>query len=290
VPAGSAVGLAGPNGAGKTSLMRAVCGLLVPRSGRCLVGGVDVQSDPARVHACIGYMPDFFGLYDHLYVWEYLEFFGQVYHMPEAKLRKRIDEVLGLTDLGGKRDALVGELSRGMKQRLCMGRALLHDPGVLVLDEPASGVDPRGRYEIRQMLSRLASTGKTILVSSHILPELSEVCDSLAIMESGRLVASGSLEEIGHELSGIRVMTMRILDGRAQRVPELLADMPAVAEVQVSGDSAEVRVADSDEAVADLLARLTAAGIRIGGVTERRADLEQLYLQLTEGTLAQVGP
>jgi len=286
VPAGSVLGLVGPNGAGKTSMIRALAGVLVPDEGELSIDGIDVQQDPTAIHRLIGYMPDFFGVYDYLTAREYVEFFGQLHDVPPQRLPDQVTEALSLTNLSEKAEAAVGSLSRGMKQRLCLARCLVHDPDVLLLDEPASGVDPRGRYEVRQLVARLGSMGKTVLVSSHILPELAEVCDSVAILERGRLVAAGSVASIAGQIEPLRVLTMRILGGQAQRARELLEGFEPLRQVEVQGDTLELRLADDDEAMADLLARLVADGIRIGNMTQSRADLEQLYLQLTQGALA----
>ena len=286
VPAGSVLGLVGPNGAGKTSMIRALAGVLVPDEGELSINGIDVQEDPTAIHRLIGYMPDFFGVYDYLTAREYVELFGQLHDVPPQRLQDQVAEALSLTNLSEKAEAAVGSLSRGMKQRLCLARCLVHEPDVLLLDEPASGVDPRGRYEVRQLIARLGSMGKTVLVSSHILPELAEVCDSVAILERGRLVASGSVASIAGQIEPLRVLTMRVLGGQAQRARELLQGFEPLRQIEVQGDTLELRLADDDEAMADLLARLVADGIRIGNMTQRRADLEQLYLQLTQGALA----
>ena len=286
VPAGSVLGLVGPNGAGKTSMIRALAGVLVPDGGELSIDGIDVQEDPTAIHRLIGYMPDFFGVYDYLTAREYVELFGQLHDVPPQRLQGQVAEALSLTNLSEKAEAAVGSLSRGMKQRLCLARCLVHEPDVLLLDEPASGVDPRGRYEVRQLIARLGSMGKTVLVSSHILPELAEVCDSVAILERGRLVASGSVASIAGQIEPLRVLTMRVLGGQAQRARELLQGFEPLRQIEVQGDTLELRLVDDDEARADLLARLVADGIRIGNMTQRRADLEQLYLQLTQGALA----
>ncbi|MBM3471695.1 MAG: ABC transporter ATP-binding protein [Armatimonadetes bacterium] len=283
---GSIFGLVGPNGAGKTSLIRALAGLLAPAGGRCLIDGVDVGEDPAAVHRLIGYMPDFYGVYDHLLVREYVRFFGETYGLTDGRLRARTDEVLALTRLTEKADTAVGGLSRGMKQRLCFARCLVHEPKVLLLDEPASGIDPGGRYELRKLIAHLGATGTTVFVSSHILPELADVCDSVGIMERGELRACGSVEEIAALAGAARVATITVLDGQAERARELLAGFEPVGEVTVRDDALEVRLTDSNDAFADMLALLVGQGIRIGGVTEQKSDLEQLYLKLTRGELA----
>jgi ABC-2 type transport system ATP-binding protein len=283
---GSVFGLIGPNGAGKTSMIRALAGLLPPAAGRCSVNDIDVQQDPVAVHRLIGYMPDFFGVYDHLLVREYLEFFGQLYGLPPESLRKRVDEVLSTAELTEKAEAAAGGLSRGMKQRLCLARCLVHDPQVLLLDEPLSGVDPRGRFGLRRLIYRLGEMGKTVLVSSHILPELSDVCDSVGIIEKGDLLACGPVDRIAAELGAARVLRIKIMDGRADKVPEALQGFAALHECVVEGDIVQLRLADQDEAVAETLRILVANGIRIGSITEERTDLEQLFLRLTQGELA----
>jgi ABC-2 type transport system ATP-binding protein len=286
VPSGAVYGLVGPNGAGKTSLIRALAGLLVPEDGQLSIRGIDVQAHPQGVRRILGYMPDFFGVYDHLTVHEYLEFFGQLYGLQAAWLRDRIGEVLAFTDLTEKVDAEVGGLSRGMKQRLCLARCLVHDPDVLLLDEPASGVDPRGRYELRQLIARLGAAGKTILVSSHILPELADVCDSVAILERGNLVACGPVASISGQAEPVRTLNLRLLAGGAEQLREVLQDFAPLRQVTGRGSEVELRVVDRDEIVADLLERLIAGGVRIGGITEQKTDLEELYLRLTHGELA----
>lgn len=286
VPAGTVFGLVGPNGAGKSSMMRAIAGLLVPAEGHCTVAGVDVQEDPVAVRRMIGYMPDFFGVYDHLLVWEYLEFFGELYDMSGTSLRRRIEEVLEITELEVKTDAEIGGLSRGMKQRLCLARAMVHEPEVLLLDEPASGVDPRGRYDIRCLIDRLGEMGTTVLVSSHILPELSDICDMIGIMEKGNLVAHGSVHDIAAELGAYRILTMQILDGKADTVPGVLVGFEHLHDIEVAGDTVRATLTDDPEALAELLQRLVNAGVRIGGIQEQRTELEELFLQLTRGELA----
>jgi ABC-2 type transport system ATP-binding protein len=286
IDSGWVFGLIGPNGAGKTSVIRCLAGLLVADEGRCTVDGVAVGENPVAVRRRLGYMPDFFGVYDNLRVCEYLEFFGQLYELGPARLRRRTDEVLELTDLTVKRDALVGGLSRGMKQRLCLARAMLHEPGTLLLDEPASGVDPGGRYELRQIIRRLGEAGKTVLVSSHILPELADICDSIGIMESGRLLASGPLAEVSAALGSRNTLTLRILDNRAADAPAFLAGMEAAGDVQVRGDEVEMQLPDNGEAVAEVLTRLVTGGLRIAHVHQEENELERLYLRLTHGELA----
>ncbi|MGH2523813.1 MAG: ABC transporter ATP-binding protein, partial [Anaerolineales bacterium] len=194
VEQGAIYGFVGPNGAGKTTTMRMLTTLLQPTSGEAWIAGHSVQRDPRRVRRAIGYMPDFFGVYDDMKVWEYLDFFAACYEIPETQRASLIGDLLELVDLIHRRDDMVDTLSRGMKQRLCLARTLAHDPQVLILDEPASGLDPRARIEIRELLLELSRLGKTIFFSTHILADVAEICTQVGIVEAGRLVAQGSLE------------------------------------------------------------------------------------------------
>lgn len=187
-------GFVGPNGAGKTTTMRILATLMKPSSGTATLDGVDVAARPREIHRLMGYMPDFFGVYDRLKSWEYLDFYARCYGFGYRERMNMIDSLLELVNLADKRDSYVDLLSRGMKQRLCLARALIHNPKLLILDEPASGMDPRARAEMKGILKTLKELGKTVLISSHILPELSEMCDSLTIIDHGRLVFSGSVE------------------------------------------------------------------------------------------------
>ncbi len=286
VPEGAVYGLVGPNGAGKTTTMRVLATLLEPDEGRAWVCEHEVIASPREVRRSIGYMPDFFGVYDHLFVWEYLELFGELYRLPRGKLSERIGEVLADCDLEVKREAMVGGLSRGMKQRLCLARALLPDPPVLILDEPASGVDPKGRYEIRLLLRRLKEQGKTILISSHILLELAEICDHIGIIEAGKLRASGSLEELVAAAEAGRLLHLRLVGGGAERAAEVLQAVEGVREATGRGDALTVRIPDRDEVQAEVLARLVGEGFRVGYVSEEHTNLEAIYHRLTRGELA----
>src|SRR5580704_1069370 len=194
--AGDIFGFIGPNGAGKTTTIKMLATLLKPTSGRAAIDGVDVVANPEAVRERIGYMPAFFGIYDDMRVWEYLDFFAAAYRLPRAKRPRIIDDVLNLTDLIGKKDSYVEELSTGMKQRLCLAKTLIHDPKVLLLDEPAAGLDPRARIEVKELFKELKAMGKTIIISSHILPELADFCNKVGIIERGELLISGDVKEI----------------------------------------------------------------------------------------------
>ena len=206
-------GFVGPNGAGKTTTMRILATLLKPTEGTAALDGVDVAGHPREIRRLMGYMPDFFGVYDRLKAWEYLDFYARCYGFGQKERRRMTDSLLELVNLTDKRDSYVDVLSRGMKQRLCLARALIHDPRLLILDEPASGMDPRARAEMKGILRTLKDMGKTVLISSHILPELSEMCDSLTIIDHGRLVFSGSVEELGRHMSGNAPIRVRLAAG-----------------------------------------------------------------------------
>src|SRR6204780_2416481 len=201
---GELFGLIGPNGAGKTTTLKMVCGLQEPTAGRVTVKGIDVQLEPEEAQRNIGYLADFFSLYDDLKVWEYLDYFARAYKMDPAAIPARVDEVIRLMNLETKRDDLIHGLSRGMKQRLGIGRAIIHNPPLLVLDEPAAGLDPKARVELKVLLKELHAAGKTIFVTSHILSDLEEICTSIAIMEKGRLLRIGKLEEVMRDGKAVR--------------------------------------------------------------------------------------
>src|SRR3982751_5621950 len=212
VPAGSIYGFVGPNGAGKTTTMRMLTTLTRPTSGEARVAGHSVTEEPRAVRRAIGYMPDEFGVYDDMRVWEYLDFFAACYDIPEANRKKLIDDLLELVDLAHRRDDMVDKLSRGMKQRLSLARTLAHDPSILILDEPASGLDPRARVEIRELLVELAKMGKTIFFSTHILADVSEICTHIGIVEAGQMIAQGSMEAMRAQLQPHREITVTLRD------------------------------------------------------------------------------
>ena len=263
IPAGSAFGLIGPNGAGKSTTMAILASLLAPTSGSVEVAGFDPTSEPREVRRRLGYMPDVMGVYDNLRVDEYLQFFAASYGIDRSAWSRLVDGLLELVDLNVKRDAMVDSLSRGMKQRLSLARALVHDPEVLILDEPASGLDPRARVELRGLLAELRAMGKTVVISSHILAELEEMCTHVAVMEAGRLLASGTPNEIFDRLSTGRVVNVHLLGGEV---------LPYT--VQTEAEQAE------------LVRRLVVEdGLDIVQVVEGERGLESLFLQLTEGTV-----
>jgi ABC-2 type transport system ATP-binding protein len=286
VPAGGVFGLVGPNGAGKTTTMLAAVTLLDPDEGELTVLGHDPRTAPREVRARVGYVPDVFGLYDGLSCGEYLDFFASAYDVPRDRRAGQVAALLELVELTHKRHTDVSGLSRGMQQRLSLARGLVHDPQLLVADEPASGLDPRARVELRGILRTLADEhGVTVLISSHILAELDELCDRVAIVEAGKVLVQGTPDEIRAGLRSVHTVTVRVLDGEA--------GLGAAAEVAARAGGA-VRVADGrlycevpggEEAAAALLAQLVAAGCRVSDFREERGGLESLFLKVTEGVI-----
>ena len=230
IPTGEIYGFVGANGAGKTTTMRIIAGLLKPTSGKVYVNGVDVSKEPLEVKRNIGYMPDFFGVYDDLKVSEYMNFYAGLQGISKSKTAELADSLLQLVRLTEKREAYVDSLSRGMKQRLCLARSLIHDPKFLILDEPASGLDPRARVEMKEILKELRSMGKTVLISSHILPELSELCTAIGIIDSGRLVASGSVSEVVEKMSQSGRVKIKVAD-REEEAVKVMMEMPGIGSI-----------------------------------------------------------
>jgi ABC-2 type transport system ATP-binding protein len=285
IPRGEVFGFIGPNGAGKTSTIKVLATLLTPSAGSAHIHGIDICRRPHEVRSLIGYMPDFFGVYDDLTVSEYLHFFAAAYRMDRGKRKSVVGDVLALTDLTEKRETPVDALSRGMKQRLGLARVLLHDPELLLLDEPASGLDPRARIEIRELIKELRNMGKTILVSSHILHELSQICTRIGIIEAGRMVAEGSLNDIYETLRIKRIIHVRIVNVSA----ELLAGIRAidgVASVEQEIDRISLHLHEDRLSVEDLLDRLHALGARISMFQPEAMDMETVFMKLTEGKTA----
>ena len=281
---GEIFGLVGPNGAGKTTTLRILATLLAPTSGQAEVAGIDVRRNPDAARRVLGFMPDVFGVYDDMKVWEYLDFFARCYGIPAARRRRMIGDLLDLVDLGGKRDFYVQGLSRGMQQRLCLAHTLVHDPQVLLLDEPASGLDPRARVELRELLRELRSLGKTIVISSHILPELEELCTAVAIVDHGQVLAHGKVSDIERRLRYGAVLRVRVLgDGDALETARAqFAGDPRVASVAILDDGQiELGFRGDDEGAAQLLAAAIEAGIRIAAFSRAASDLEELFLQVT---------
>ena len=285
IPAGAIFGFIGPNGAGKTSTIKVLATLLRPASGRVLVCGHDVVRHPEDVRRKIGYLPDSFGVYDDLTAEEYLHFFAAAYHIPTAHRRRLIADALALTDLTEKTAAPVEGLSRGMKQRLGIARLLLHDPEFLLLDEPANGLDPRARIEMRELLKELQAMGKTILISSHILHELAQFCTQVGIMEQGKLIAAGPLGEIYRALALDRAIHVGLAGPVAPWV-EAIRAIPGVISVEELPDRLLLRAREGDQSPEDLLEAILATGARVRMFQPDAVDMETAFMKLTEGRTA----
>jgi len=281
---GEIFGLVGPNGAGKTTTLRMLATLLRPDAGTAEIDGWSVSRNPDEVRRVLGFMPDAFGVYDDMKVWEYLDFFARCYGLPAAGRRRMIGDLLELVDLAEKREAYVQNLSRGMQQRLCLAHALVHDPAVLLLDEPASGLDPRARVELRELLRELRSMGKTIVISSHILPELEELCTSVAIVDRGLVLAQGRVADIERRLRFGAVLRVRLLLDREEldAARDRFAAAADVASATILADGTiELGFRGDDAASARLLAESVAAGLPIVSFARAASDLEELFLQVT---------
>ena len=284
VEPGEIFGLVGPNGAGKTTTLRILATILRPSAGSAEIDGWSVTRNPDEVRRVLGFMPDVFGVYDDMKVWEYLDFFARCYGLPAAGRRRIIADLLELVDLGDRRDDYVQTLSRGMEQRLCLAHALVHDPKVLLLDEPASGLDPRARVELRELLRELRALGKTILISSHILPELEELCTSVAIVDRGQVLAQGRVTDIERRLRFGAVLRVHLLlEGAAlEAARDRFASDADVASASILEDGTiELGFRGDDEASARLLAASVSAGLPIVSFARAASDLEELFLQVT---------
>ncbi len=285
IPKGEVFGFIGPNGAGKTSTIKVLATLLKPAGGRVTVDGLDVVKQQRDVRLRIGYMPDFFGVYDDLSVNEYLHFFAAAYRLPKGKRKSLVGDVLSLTDLSAKVEAPVDGLSRGMKQRLSLARVLLHDPDLLLLDEPASGLDPRARIEMRELLKELRRMGKTILISSHILHELSELCTRIGIVEAGELVTEGSLDEIYTRLGVMRTVHVQVATPSDELVSKVRT-LPGVESVDMSIDRLSIRMREEGTTIAKLHNDIHAFGAGITMFQPEAMDMETVFMKLTEGRTA----
>ena len=284
VEEGEIFGLVGPNGAGKTTTLRILATLLAPTSGDAEIAGISVRRNPNAVRRVLGFMPDVFGVYDDMKVWEYLDFFARCYGIPPARRKQMIADLLDLVDLGDRRDSYVQGLSRGMQQRLCLAHTLVHDPQVLLLDEPASGLDPRARVELRELLRELRSLGKTIVISSHILPELEELCTSVAIVDRGQVLAQGRVADIERRLRVGAVLRVRVLGEQPVREAARahFAAQPDVASATLLEDGTiEIGYRGDDAGTARLLASAIRADLAIVSFARAASDLEELFLQVT---------
>ena len=288
---GDAFGFIGPNGAGKTTSMKILATLLRPSAGRALVCGIDVARRPEEVKPLIGYMPDVLGVYDDMLVQEYLEFFAAAYRIHGEQRKKVIDDCLALTDLGVKRDAQVRSLSRGMGQRLGLARVLLHDPKVLLLDEPAAGLDPRARIEFKELVLQLRKMGKTLLISSHILSEIGEMCNTIGIIEQGQMLFAGTIEEVWRMVRPGRRVTVRLKEepetGKTHaEAMEVLRGHPLVEALRPAEAGFEVLLRPGCEDVSVVSADLAGRGFRLLHFAEQAVDLEEVFLSVTKGAVA----
>jgi ABC-2 type transport system ATP-binding protein len=280
IPKGEIYGLIGPNGAGKTTTIRMACGLLTPTAGGVSVSDIDVLAEPERAQQYIGYLSDSFSVYDDLKVWEYLDYFAHAYKMAEREIAGRLTEVIFQTGLEVKRDSLIRGLSRGMKQRLGIARAIIHRPKVLLLDEPASGLDPKARFDLRNLLRSLCGAGTTILISSHILTELEGFCTSIGIMERGHLVRSGRIEDVAALDFG--TIHLGWLGDSASTVRSLLESHVRIANSKFDSNEGTFQFAGGDNELSEVLTSLVAAGVRVVSFTKTKQTVEDLYMKISQ--------
>lgn len=282
---GEMFGFIGPNGAGKSTTIRFLATLLKATAGEGIVNGFSVTKKPLDVRRSIGYMPDSFGVYDGMKVWEFLDFFAVAYQVPRARRKQVIGDVLELLDLTGKRNDFVNGLSRGMKQRLCLAKTLVHDPPVLILDEPSSGLDPRARIEVKALLRELRRMGKTILISSHILTELADCCTSIGIIERGKLLMHGPMEEVYRRIHRNRMVVIRFLENLEAGV-SILRSFPETRNVEIDGNRVNVELAADENRLAEILERLVAGGARLHSFADKEPTLEDVFMLVTKGAVA----
>jgi ABC-2 type transport system ATP-binding protein len=279
---GQVLGFIGPNGAGKTTTMRILATLDTPDSGDARVGPFSVVDNPEDVRRLVGFMPDYAGSYANTTVHEYLDFFARAHDLRGEARRKAVAHIIDFMGVGDLRDRQIEGLSKGLKQRVALGQALVHDPEVLILDEPAANLDPRARIEFRTLIRELAADGKTILLSSHILTEMSEMCDAIAVIEHGRILATGPVQEILERVRKRRQLSLRIV-GSTATLERMLIEQPGVSNVHEAGDRLELELDGGDIEQVQLIARLVAAGVPILEFSAHRADLEDLFIEITEG-------
>ena len=282
VPDGELFGFAGLNGAGKTTTLRIIAGLLAADGGTVTLDGEDMLQGSREIRSRIGYVPDSFGVYDNLRVREYMEFFASCYGLTGLKARRRIGHLLERVGIYDKRNYFVDSLSRGMKQRLCLARALIHDPDLLLLDEPASGLDPRTRNEYMELLKEMARKQKTIVLSSHILSELAQTCTSVGILDQGRMVLKGPMEEIIARVNASNPLYITVAGDRAQAV-RILKTYPSISAISVGEDAIRIEFSGTVKDEADLLATLVDEGVPVSGFLRERGNLESIFMKLTGG-------
>ncbi len=281
IPDGALFGFVGPNGAGKTTTIKILTGLLRPDGGTVEIDGADALKEPRRMRDMIGYVPDTFGVYDNLKVSEYMDFFASCYGLEGLKARGRCHTLLLQVGLGDKEDFFVDGLSRGMQQRLCLARALIHDPQILIMDEPTAGLDPRTRMEFKEMVKELHEQGKTILISSHLLTDLAEICTDIGIIDAGRMVVCGSMEEILNQLKASKPVIITV-DQNREAALKLLKEHPLVKTISVREPEIMVGFTGTKRQESELLAQLVKAGVPVRSFMRERARLEAIFMQLTD--------
>jgi len=283
IGSGEMFGFIGPNGAGKSTTIRFLATLLKASHGEGVVNGYSVTKDPMNVRRSVGYMPDTFGVYDGMKVWEFLDFFAVAYAISRSKRKQVITDVLELLDLTPKRDDFVNSLSRGMKQRLCLAKTLVHDPPVLILDEPASGLDPRARLEMKALLKELRRMGKTILISSHILTELADCCTSIGIIERGQLLMHGPIEDIYRRIRGNRIVQVKFNEGMEVGL-SIIRSSPHVRDVQIADQVVTAELETDDNGVAEMLKQLSGdSNVQVRSFAEKDPTLEDVFMMVTKG-------
>lgn len=278
---GELFGFVGPNGAGKTTTMRIVSGLLRADSGEVVVDGIDALQNQQKIKEKIGYMPDFFGVYDNLKAIEYMEFYASIYGITGKEAKKLCYDLMELVNLSDKADNYVDGLSRGMKQRLCLARSLVHNPELLILDEPASGLDPRARFEMKEILRNLSSMGKTIIISSHILPELAEMCTSIGIIDHGTMIIKGQVDDIMQKMTTSNPLVMEIVEGQEQAV-RILKENPLVENISIKEGCISMGFKGGKHEEAGLLADLVREDVLISSYAREEGNLESLFMQITD--------
>ncbi len=282
---GELFGFIGPNGAGKSTSIRFLATLLKATRGDGSVNGFSVNKSPMDVRRSIGYMPDDFGVYDGMKVWEFLDFFAVAYKIGRTQRKQVIGDVLELLDLTHKRDDFVNGLSRGMKQRLCLAKTLVHDPPVLILDEPTSGLDPRARIEVKALLKELRRMGKTILISSHILSELADCCTSIGIIERGEMLMHGPIDSVYRKIRRNRIVEIRFIGNQDAGISILRSD-PSLRGLDIDGNQATAELETDDEGLASLLEQLVAGGVKMKSFSDKDPSLEDVFMLITKGLVA----
>jgi ABC-2 type transport system ATP-binding protein len=285
IEAGELFGFIGPNGAGKSTSIRFLATLLKSTRGDGTVNGFSVNKQPMDVRRSIGYMPDDFGVYDGMKVWEFLDFFAVAYKIGRTQRKKVIGDVLELLDLTHKRDDFVNGLSRGMKQRLCLAKTLVHDPPVLILDEPTSGLDPRARIEVKALLKELRKMGKTILISSHILSELADCCTSIGIIERGQLLMYGTIDSVYRQIRRNRIVEIRFVENQDAGVSIVRSD-PAMRGIEIDGNRVTAEFETDDQGLSNLMKKLVDGGVKMRSFSDKDPTLEDVFMLVTKGLVA----